>query len=369
MIRLLCIIMCTLMLSACTPIENENTVIPTDYITGVWVSYAELDEMLQQDFKIEFANAVQNCKARGITDMFVHVRPFCDSYYKSDYFPLRHTVICDFDVVEYMINECHNNDIRFHAWINPYRVKTSDSEVSTLPDDSIAKKWLSDENADNDKNVSTMGGIYLNPSSNEVKELVTNGIREIIDNYSVDGIHFDDYFYPTTEQDFDAGSYAEYCNKTKKPLSLDNWRRANINTLISGVYTAVKFKNKDTVFSISPSASLEENYNTHYADVSAWIESGCVDYIIPQLYFGFDYPTEKFRFDVLLRGWQNITDNSDVRLLIGLATYKINTPSEPDCVEWVNGSEIIKKQIEICKQNDNVTGHIYFSYTSMCKYL
>ncbi len=369
--KLICAILVLFLLAGCTnhiAVNRENEKI--NYITGVWISFSELDNMLLGDFKAEFETAVQNCKARGITDVFVHVRPFCDSYYRSQLFPLRKSVVIhNFDVLEYMINTCHANGIKFHAWLNPYRVKTADNDISTLPDDSPAKRWLSDDNPDNDSNVSTVGGVYLNPASSEVRSLILDGIRELIDNYAVDGIHFDDYFYPTQEAAFDEQSYTAYCSVTQKPLKLDDWRRANVNALISGTYTAIKFKDKDIVFSVSPSASIKENYDKHYADITAWLDSDCVDYIIPQLYFGFDYPVEEYRFDTLVAEWEKITKRTSVKLLIGLAAYKIGTQNEPDREEWANGRDVIKKQAELCKTRDSITGHIYFSYSFMCEYL
>lgn len=326
--------------------------------------------MLSGDFKAEFGAAVQNCLSRGVTDMFVHIRPFCDSYYPSEIFPLRSSAATqNFDVLEYMIGICHQNGIKLHAWLNPYRVRTADCDISALPDGSPAKRWLSDETADNDINVSLVSGIYLNPASSEARALILDGIREIIDNYAVDGIHFDDYFYPTVDESFDKMSYTAYCTDTQKPLDLDDWRRANVNALVSCAYTAIKFKNKDIVFSVSPSASIDENYNKHYADIAAWVSSDCVDYIIPQLYFGFDYPDSDYKFNNLLDTWQKETSKTDTKLLIGLATYKINTQNEPDRAEWANGRDVIKQQIEICKEASGVAGHIYFSYSSMCQYM
>lgn len=370
--KLLCVVITLLLLAGCVPMQltDNNQNAKQNYITGVWVSYSELDTMLAGEFKTEFNTAVQNCLSRGVTDMFVHVRPFCDSYYRSQHFPLRATAAeHDFDVLKYMISVCHQSGIKFHAWLNPYRVKTADSDVSTLADTSPAKKWLSDDATDNDTNVSLVGGVYLNPACAEVRALILDGIREIVDNYAVDGIHFDDYFYPTTEAVFDEQSYTEYCSETQKPLSLDDWRRANVNSLISGAYTAIKFKNKDIIFSVSPSAAIDENYNKHYADVAAWCDNTCVDYIIPQLYFGFNYPDGNFKFDNLLSGWKREVEGTDAQLLIGLATYKIGTQNEPERSEWSNGVDVIKRQTDICKQTKGVAGHVYFSYSSMCGHL
>lgn len=365
-----------ILLVGCSPAEKDYSAVDSfgendAYITGVWISYTELDGMLSgNNFKDNFNAALKLLKDKGITDIFVHTRAFCDSIYKSKYFPLRDSVKgYDFDILEYMINECHKVDIKFHAWINPYRVRTADTDVNALPDDSIVKKWLTDEDAQNNVNVCFSGGIYLNPASSEVRQLITDGIREIVSEYQVDGIHFDDYFYPTQESAFDEASYKIYCEGTQKPLGLDDWRRANVNALISGCFTAVKFSDSNIVFSISPSASISENYSRHYADVSSWIKSGCVDYIIPQLYFGFDYPDSNFKFEKLLKDWQNLTKDSNTRLIIGLASYKINTQNEPDKEEWSNGTAVINRQAEICKKSPDVSGLVYFSYSSFKEYL
>lgn len=372
--KILCIIITAFLLVSCEPIEGTPDTYspPSDksYVCGVWVSFSELDGwLLSGNFKNEFETVVQNCKARGITDMFVHTRPFCDSIYPSKLFPMRESVKnCDFDILQFMIDVCHQNSISFHAWINPYRVRTSDSDWQSLPQDSPAYKWLADDDAQNDVNISICGGIYLNPTAYETRELVINGIREIITQYDVDGIHFDDYFYPTADDEFDRKSYEDYCTDNPNPLSLDDWRRANVNALISGSFTAVKFVDADILFSISPSASVTANYQNRYADIALWIESGCVDVIIPQLYFGFEYPDENFKFDKLLTDWEDVVKGNNTRLFVGLASYKINTATVPDSIEWSDGLNIINRQINICEQNPNVSGHVFFSYNSMIKY-
>ncbi len=361
--KIFCMAMIICLLCGCGT-KSPTAEQPNKYITGVWISYLELDGMLAKNFKAEFAKVAENCKAKGISDMFVCVRPFCDSYYPSKLFPMRaSTKGYDFDILAYMLDVCHKNDINFHAWINPYRVRTVDGEIANLPDGSPAKKWAGS------KNVLISNGIYLNPASSEVRQLGIEGVREIINNYNVDGVHFDDYFYPTTDQNFDKASYDEYVSGTEAPLPLDDWRRANVNALISGVYTAIKFKNKDIAFSVSPAASIKNNFNSHYADIAAWVRNGCVDYIIPQLYFGFDYPDDEFSFDMLLADWILVTKGSNTRLLIGLAVYKINTDAEPDRAEWANGADVIKRQVEMCCQNEAVSGHIYFSYSSMAEHI
>ena len=371
-----CLIVFILLLAGCSagntdslPQKSEALPYQSTGVSGVWLSYSEINAMLGSGdgFKAEFDKVIENCKTLKIGEIYVHIRAFCDSLFKSDYFPLTKAAKnTDFDAFEYIINACHAAGIKVHAWINPYRVQTSSSDITSLDAESPAYKWLSDENTENDKNVCIYNGIYLNPAEQEVRELVINGIREVLDKYEVDGIHFDDYFYPTTDPEFDAISYEKYSSETENPLSLSDWRRANVNALISGCYTAVKFHNKDIAFSVSPMASIEKNYNELYADVGTWVESGCVDCIIPQLYFGFDYPDKQFCFDSLLDAWIKLYEkNTEVELKIGLAPYKIGTDSQADREEWNNSENIIAKQAEICYKNANVAGFVLFSYSSL----
>lgn len=375
---LCCILIFVIFASGCTYLQgglSSETVPQTDkqksqeYYKGVWISYTEINSMLEsEDFKEEFEKCVENCVSAGMTDMFVHVRPFCDSYYKSEYFPLNEAAkSCDFDILEYMTQICHKNSVRFHAWINPYRVRTADSDITALDASSPAYLRLTDSESENDTDVVILNGIYLNPCSASVRALVINGIREILLNYDVDGIHFDDYFYPTTSEDFDKTDYEKYCNGCETPLPLDEWRRANVNSLISGSYTAIKFIKKDVLFSVSPAASIKNGREKLYADVTYWIESGCVDMIIPQLYFGYEYPEKEFCFDTLLKAWKKAVKGSDVLLVIGLASYKTDTQQLPDKDEWKAGNNIIKRQENDCLNDPYVSGHCYFSYTYFLK--
>ena len=371
-----CLMLSCVLLAGCSFSDNasgpqKSEVLPYENVSasGVWLSFSEINAMLQSEagFKAEFDNVIENCKALKIGEIYIHIRAYCDSLFKSDYFPLiKAAENTDYDLFEYIINACHTAGIKIHAWINPYRVLTSSGNKENLNPESPAYKWLSDDNAENDKNVVLYNGIYLNPAEQEVRELVINGIREVLNKYEVDGIHFDDYFYPTTDPEFDSVSYEKYRSETENPLSLADWRRANVNALISGCYTAVKFYGKDIVFSVSPAASIEKNYNELYADAGTWVESGCVDCIIPQLYFGFDYPDKQFCFDNLLGEWIELAGkNTEVELKIGLAPYKIGTDTAADREEWNASEDIIARQAEKCYTNGSVAGYVLFSYSSL----
>ncbi len=359
-ILILCLtVLCLISASGCGRNTNSQN--------GVWITYYELDIMLKGDFKREFAKVIENCKELQIGNLYIHTRAFGDSLYKSDYFPLNESVKkYDYDIFAYILDECRKEGLKVHAWINPYRISSSTTNIEEIDHLSPAFKWLTDENVDNDSNVGFASGIYLNPASVQVKNLVLDGIRELIVKYEVDGIHFDDYFYPTKKEDFDKICFQKYKVETVDPLSLADWRRNNVNSLISECYKVIKYADSNIIFSISPTASVTQNYNNLYADVELWIEKGYVDEIIPQLYFGFEYSDESFRFDNLLEEWKAVCErNSEVKLKIGLACYKAKPTLEADIAEWSQNNDIIARQAKICDGDMDVGGYLLFSYSSL----
>src|SRR5699024_1940674 len=112
-------------------------------------------------------------------------------------------------------------------------------------------------------------GLYFDPSSETVRQLIVDGVTEIVTNYEVDGIHFDDYFYPTTEASFDEAEYAA----SGSSLSLEDWRRDNVNQLVKAVYDAIKSEKPEVRFGISPQGNMDNNYNGQYSDVALWLST------------------------------------------------------------------------------------------------
>ena len=340
------------------PIKSE--------MVGIWITFSEISDFFSspEGFEAAFNAAVEKAKGIGVNTLFVHVRAFCDAVYQSSYFPKASYVNTANDPLTVMCDIAAKHSMEIHAWINPYRVSTASSDINTLPQDSPAYIWLNDETPENDVNVCfTDSGIYLNPAAPEVKKLILKGVRVIIDNYEVAGIHFDDYFYPTTDAAFDEAAYKQYQSTAELPLTLAEWRRMNVNSLINSVYCAVKEKNSAMQFGVSPAADLDRCYNTLYADIEGWIGGGYIDYIMPQLYFGFEYPRNEFCFDMLFIKWQDLTAGK-VKMYVGLPFYKVGTDMQPDKDEWNAHDDIIARQIALLKEN-NTAGYVYFSYSSV----
>lgn len=364
--RVLSVLICVLVLCSCAANKSAKKQ-ETD--SGIWISFYELNSMLSSEkgFKTEFFGVLDNCKKLKIQNLYIHIRAFGELLYKSEHFPQLETVEAyDYDVFGFILSESKKAGLKVHAWINPYRVSSSNEDITKINPLSPAFKWLSDIDKQNDKNVCFSGGIYYNPSSDEVLKLILDSVRELLVNYDVDGVHFDDYFYPTTDSKFDEISYNEYKKSAQNPLSLGDWRRENINLLISSCYTVIKQKNKEVVFSISPAADIKKNRNNLYADVENWIKNGYVDEIIPQLYFGFEYPDSKFGFLNLLDEWKKLArQNTDVKLKIGLAFYKAEPTLAADKKEWENKDDIIARQVAVCQSDNTVSGYVLFSYSTV----
>ena len=317
---------------------------------GIWIPYFSLEtqEHTEQAFKENYDKLIATAKEHKMNAVIVHIRPFSDALYPSEIFPMSHILTgtqgenTAYDPLQYMIDKTHESGLQFHAWVNPYRISTG-STPTEFADNSILEQ-LSDSDI-----LHFDGGIYINPSSTEGRKLITDGIKEIVNNYDVDGIQFDDYFYPDADFSLDRKYYKEYvdnCDSESIVLSQSEWRKANVNMLVSGVYSSIKQADKEIIFGISPQGNIS-NCNEIGADVAKWCSTyGYVDYICPQMYVNFEHPI--LPFDTMIEQWQELTKDKKVDLCIGLALYKVN--SDYDNGTWKNSNDILKQEAEYCHQ-------------------
>ena len=356
------IIISIFMFTSCSKKSTENIVpqINGENIRGVWVSVYDMDFLKndEKNFSICAENMFKDIAEKGFNNVFLQVRPFSDALYNSEIFPWSSYLTGvqgqnpGFDPLKILIDKAHNYNLKLQAWINPYRI-LYENDITKISKDNPAYEMI--QNKDDSVFICD-SGIFYNPCSIKAQKLILDGIREIVKNYDVDGIHIDDYFYPVTTDDIDKNQFEKYDGN----LSLDEWRMMNVNSFVSGMYSAVKAINKDTVVSISPSGNIESNYTSHFADVRKWLsEPGYADWIIPQIYFGFE--NEYSPFEKVLNEWKSLDKNENVSLVVGLALYKCSKPDENagnGVNEWTENSDIIKRQIEMC---DNL-GFVLYSY-------
>ncbi len=351
------------------------TVTNSSEYRAVWISYLELegvDMSTQQSFTSAMVTMLDNCVNTGINTVIFHVRPFGDALYNSDIFPTSHLVTgtqgatLPYDPLQVMIDLTHERGMRIEAWVNPYRVQLSSSKPASLSSGNPAVKYMNNT-ATKDYAVSFNGGIYYNPAYPEVQDLIVSGVVEIINRYDVDGIQFDDYFYPTTDATFDSIAYS----KLGAGKDLAAWRRENVNSLVKKVYASVKAADPSVVFGISPQGNNDNNYNTQYSDVNLWLSTpGYVDYIMPQLYWGFDYLTASGRTDYQFVGltnqWASYPRAPSVSLYIGLGAYRIGIGDggANDQSEWSTGGNIAR-QVEALRNISGVSGFALYRYDSL----
>lgn len=339
---------------------------------AVWVPYLSLnmsreDDKSEQAFLNKFNTIVENAKKCGMNTLIVQVRPFADALYPSDYFPWSHVVggtqgvNPGYDPLKDMVEASHKAGLKLHAWVNPLRIQVSNTP-SILAVGNFYNTWRSDPKK-TDWVVDFEDGKYFNPAYEEVRRQIADGVKEIAQKYDVDGIQFDDYFYPTQNASFDQTAYAAYCDTAKQtgtPMSLADWRRANISALVSLVYREVKSVKPSLPFGISPQGNLQNDLDMG-ADVSAWCSaSGYVDYICPQLYVNFENPV--LPFDAATKTWRELVVNKNVKLYLGLAVYKAG--SDADSGTWKESDSILASQVEYGRQT-SCDGFMFYS----CDYL
>jgi uncharacterized lipoprotein YddW (UPF0748 family) len=337
-------------------------------VRGVWVaSVFNLDfpsspGLKPSQLESEIQEIVTRCFEWGITDIFLQVRPTGDALYPSDYYPWSGWLTGSqgipprdgFDPLNVWINESHNNGLRLHAWINPFRLTMGPGCRSLLAQ--MHPEWVVEN-----------GQLYLDPGNPNARNYIVRAVEELLDNYTVDGLHFDDYFYPG--RDFnDEQTFLRYGNG----MTLDAWRLQNINELIMTCGQAARVRG--VTFGVSPSGiwannsttpsgsatSGRESLTAEYADTVYWAQNGWVDYLAPQIYWEAGH--ERADFNTLVDWWVETLDGTGVDLYIGLAVYK--QVDEAFGPAWHDGLEI-DRQTERLYATPGIGGYIFFRYGNM----
>ncbi|ROR29213.1 uncharacterized lipoprotein YddW (UPF0748 family) [Mobilisporobacter senegalensis] len=353
-------------------------------LRAVWISYLEFSNKgySESQFKKKINEMFDNSVDLKMNAVIVQVRPMGDALYNSDYFPWSVYVSGKqgkdpgFDPLEYMVEAAHKRGLEFHAWLNPYRVTLSTTDYNTLSKDNPARIWKEDSSTKNDRNVLSFGSsLYYNPASKEVQNMIVSDIENIVNKYDVDGIHFDDYFYPSLgssyKSNFDYKEYNTYKESTTKagktPMTIDAWRRNNVSTLVRNVYKSIKAIDSSVEFGISPHGNISNLMakDKYYVDVEKWLSTdGYVDYIAPQIYWSF---THKIcPFDDTVQRWLDTRTANSVKMYIGIANYKAKATISDD-PEWKKANDELKRQVEYGRKTGSVDGFLFFRYEHFFK--
>ncbi|MCE4827607.1 cell wall-binding glycosyl-hydrolase Cwp19, partial [Clostridioides difficile] len=313
--------------------------------------------------KKEYTDLLDKLKSVGINTAVVQVRPKSDALYKSNINPwseyLTGTQGKDpgYDPLPFLIEEAHKRGMEFHAWFNPYRITMADESIDKLPANHPAKKnpsWV----------VKHGNKYYYDPGLPEVRKYIVDSIAEVVQNYDIDGVHFDDYFYPGVSFN-DTATYQKYGKGQNK----DDWRRENVNTLLRDVKASIKSIKPNVVFGVSPAGiwrnkssdptgsdtSGNESYVGTYADTRAWIKQGLIDYVVPQLYWPIGLKAADY--SKLVAWWANEVKGTNVDLYIGQGIYKQGQSS----YGGQNIAKEIVQQVTLNRKYSEIKGSMYFS--------
>lgn len=308
-------------------------------VVAAWLTAVSLSDMLKGATEAAYRAAVHQeltwlCE-NGFTDVFVQVRSNGDAYYRSRVYPRAASWSQDFDPFQVFLEENQQVGLQVHAWINPYRCQTA-GQMLKIPDTYPTRMWAQEQA---EPIVQVSGRWYLNPADEHAQALICTGAQELLDGYDIAGLHIDDYFYPTTEPELDAAAFA-----ASRSENLTAWRTEQVNTLVAALYAQAHAA--DRIFSISPRGDPAASAQLLYADPETWCsQSGYCDWILPQLYYGFD--NETCDFAEMLALWQGMVQTDGVRLIPGICTYKVGQADDwagTGRMEWLTEQEIPARQ-------------------------
>jgi uncharacterized lipoprotein YddW (UPF0748 family) len=324
--------------------------------------------------KEDYIEILETYKKLNYNAVIVQIRSVGDAFYPSKLAPWSRYITGKegqapqpyYDPLTWMIEQAHLRGFEFHAWLNPYRA-TFDTKTDILsPDHDFFKHrdWMIKYGETGKEKY------YYNPGLPEVKSHLITVVEEVVKNYDIDAIHFDDYFYPyrvSGKQFNDSASFKKYGYKQ----TLDDWRRDNVNSFVKSVYFSIKSIKPWVQFGISPfgvwrnksvdpkgsdTQAGQTNYDDLFADPIAWMDGKYIDYMLPQLYWSIEHNTASY--SKLLKWWSENCTNTNV--YIGNGSYKINNDSDK---KWNNPSEI-PNQIDLTRTYPNIQGNAFFSAKS-----
>ncbi len=360
-------------------IYTPVTVTADKELRGVWVAsvsninFPSKQDLTTDEMKAELDAIVETARSTNLNAIFFQVVPASDALYASQKYPWSAFLTGTqgkapkdgFDPLSYIIEKAHLYGIELHAWMNPFRVTTTGSvELDSLSENHPARlnptycvRY-------------TDGKYYYNPAVPEVRQMIADEAKYIVETYGVDGIHIDDYFYPYPVDGGvfdDAAQYELYGGE----LPLDDWRRQNINSTVKLIYDSVKSANPECSFGVSPFGIYAnkgskspvtgsdtkglEAYFSLYCDALTWAKEGYVDYLAPQVYWAFN--TTAAPFDNVAKWWNANLDGTGVKLYIGHALYKLGEFPENE----------IPIQAEFVRSLMCCSGSIFYGYADLAK--
>ncbi|WP_198156453.1 glycoside hydrolase family 10 protein [Thermobifida cellulosilytica] len=360
--------------AAAEPVPEDcetSAAYPKRQMRGVWIAtvrnidWPSKPGLSVREQQEELTAQLDRAVELGLNAVFFHVRPTADAVYASElepwarYLTGRQGGDPGYDPLEFAVAQAHERGLELHAWFNPYRVGRQEADLDHLVDDHPVRRhpdWL----------ITYDGQGYLDPGNPEAREWVVDVVADVVERYDVDGVHFDDYFYPYPAQgeafDDDASWQAHGDGFADRAA----WRRDNVNQLIRQVHERVEQTKPWVRFGVSPfgiwrnrssdpsgsDTSGLQSYDALHADTRAWIREGWIDYVVPQLYWPQGFAAADYA--ELAPWWAEEVAGTGVDLYIGQAAYRVGEDG------W-KGADALSRQLDFNTAHPEITGDVYFS--------
>ncbi|GAA3801417.1 family 10 glycosylhydrolase [Sphaerisporangium flaviroseum] len=345
---------------------------------GMWIAsvananWPSLTGLPVAEQKREFVSWLDLANERRFNAVFVQIRPTADAFWPSPYEPWSQYLTGvqgrdpGYDPLAFMIEAAHERGLAFHAWFNPYRVSMQADPALLAPEHPVRRHphW----------GVAYGGSLYYNPGLPEVRAFVQDAIMDAVTRYDIDGVHFDDYFYPypLDGQEFgDADAYARHGAGFPDRAA---WRRNNVDLLIKEIGQRVRTEKPEVQWGISPfgiwrnsttdplgsATTGSESYDQQYADTRGWVKKGWLDYVVPQLYWNIGLPAADYA--VLTPWWAEAVAGTGTQLWIGQAAYNVGVAGQPPA--WQDPAEL-SRHLTLNREHPQIGGDVYFSSTDV----
>jgi uncharacterized lipoprotein YddW (UPF0748 family) len=376
------LLLTTSLLVGCRPAAAD--VPPKREMRGVWIATVENIDWPSSRYlspekqRREYVRLLDAQQRNGINAVFVQVRPASDAFYQSSLEPWSKWLTGTqgqapnpaYDPLPFLIEEAHARGMEFHAWFNPYRASLDSATRKLAPNHPFRQhpEWF----------LRYSGKLLYNPGLPEVRQHINRVILDVVRRYDIDGVHFDDYFYPYPEPGQVIRDEAAFARHNPDGLPLPDWRRQNVNVLIRDLHDSIRGAKRWVKFGISPfgvwrnqatdpsgsATKAFQGYDGLYADALEWVRQGWVDYLLPQLYWSSTFTAA--RYPVLVEWWARNMNGR--HLYIGHGAYRVSESIRANAnadTTWRNPREL-PRQVRLNRTYPTeVGGSVFFSSISL----
>ncbi|WP_242624623.1 glycoside hydrolase family 10 protein [Krasilnikovia cinnamomea] len=350
-------------------------------LRGMWlttvnnIDFPSRPGLSEARVKAEYRAWLDLAVAQRHNAVFVHVRPSGDAFWPSAYAPWSQWLTGrrdgrgpGWDPMAFMVAEAHARNLQFHAWFNPYRGSQpapagTGADLAKLPATHPLRKHPDWALA---YPTGPTGRLYFDPGNPDARRFVEDSMLEAVGKYDVDGVHFDDFFYPYPERGQDFPDDASYERRARPGQSRADWRRENVDTLVREMSERIRALKPWVQFGISPfgiwrNAATDragsdtrglQSYDEIYADTRRWVRERWLDYVVPQLYWAIGF--DRADYAKVLPWWAKLVEGTGVRLYIGIADYRVGEKGP-----WRDPAQL-DRQLTLAARH-RVDGSVHFS--------